>query len=251
MLDPNGLGTVPPKFNPLEYVNLETQEVDVSRLLEDHPYWVAKAVLTPMFLEIVHREMEQKNSQGVMKYKHGETVIVEGADPQVTLSNYHCTTLVDNSAYLAGFEVPRRNSGRWEGSRDTLNALPDLQNKGLVQIVVPRGGPADSADEVDSIRPGDVLIWSPRSVIGEAFGHQMVITDIDQDNMTANVLEAGTSVGHAIGRPIRPLQRDSAVYRFVAPDRARVDESYQTDAEYRMMFNEAFFSASGIYSEPK
>ncbi|MDP8993221.1 MAG: DUF4157 domain-containing protein [Actinomycetota bacterium] len=214
-------------------------DVDVERLLTDHPDVATNEILVSIFLAISQREVARVLPSGDLAYSPGQELRIafSGASSVV---RWHCTDLVMNSAWLAGFEVPHGRSF-WEKSTATLQRAMTGGDELIQPVPVPADDPRTAADErKQHLRAGDVLVWGAEHGDEGGFGHQMIIVSPGPVGGQVTVREAGAAVREGAQRPLDAPNRPEAVYRFVKFDLLRVSRSYTTDPTYRALFQQAF-----------
>jgi hypothetical protein len=214
-------------------------ELDIDRLLREQSHLVIGQIMPDVFLAITHRELSTNLPSGTAKYEPGEPVRIEYSGRE-SVVEYHCTDLVMNSAYLAGYEVPTGSYGFWLPSERTLErARRSREGDVIKQVPTPADRPETPEDESKAnVRPGDVLVYGPES--SDVYGHQAVIAERGATAGEVIVHEAGAEVAFSKRRKLAPSDREAAVYRFTKVDAQRVKNNYENDAEYRRLFNNAF-----------
>jgi hypothetical protein len=233
---PDGGVVVPPFLPPAAGDGL-----NLPLLLAEQRDLVVSYVLPALFLEISHREVLRSDPDGTLTYEKGNrlTIRLSGKTSSDT-APFHCTDLVMNSAFLAGFEVLGGGTGYYLTTKRTLGRVLEQRPGDVVeQVPMPKDVAATPQDESKAnLRPGDVMVWGPSS--RDALGHTMIIVEAGDKAGKVTVREAGSSVHDLSRRPLRPDDRESAVYRFTTPNLGRIQDSYRTDPEYRRMFDAAF-----------
>jgi len=216
-----------------------TGPLDIRLLVSEQRDLVVNYILPQLFLEISAREVETREPAGNLKYEKSNKLTIElsGLTSEVV---YHCTDLVMNSAFLAGYEVLSGGTGFYLPAESARKRVTAHRPGDVVEEVpVPADVPQTPQDESKSnLRPGDVMVWGPRP--GEDYGHTMIIVETGDKAGTVTVREAGTKVHQRRERPLRPDNRQAAVYRFTTANLDRIQNSYETDADYRRMFEAAY-----------
>jgi hypothetical protein len=217
------------------------QPLNLPLLLSEQRDLVVDYILPQLFLEISKREVETREPEGNLKYEEGNKLTIELSGKTSAVA-YHCTDLVMNSAFLAGYEVLSGGTGFYLPAEKTRQRVLAKRPGDVVEPVpVPEDLPDTPQDESkSSLRPGDVMVWGPRTQLNEAYGHTMIIVETGDKAGVVTVREAGTGVHERRERPLLPAGRQSAVYRFTTPNLERIQRNYDTDADYRRMFEAAF-----------
>lgn len=225
--------------NPSFELPQPSAPLDLPLLLSEQRDLVIYHILPQLFLEISKREVETREPDGKLKYEKSNKLTIELSGNTSAVA-YHCTDLVMNSAFLAGYEVLSGGTGYYLPAETTRQRVVAQRPGDVVeQVPLPTDVPETPEDESKAnLRPGDVMVWGPRP--GEDYGHTMIIVEKGDKAGMITVREAGTKVHERRERPLRPAERLGAVYRFTTANLERIQSSYDQDAEYRRMFDEAF-----------
>jgi hypothetical protein len=146
-----------------------------------------------------------------------------------------------NSAFLAGFEVLSGGTGFYlPAEKARQRVLARRPGDVVEQVPVPADVAATPDDESKAgLRPGHVMAWGPGPE--DDYGHTMIIVEKGDKAGIVTVREAGSGLPkERRARPLRPADRQVVVYRFTTPNLERIQKSYDTDPDYRRMFDKAF-----------
>jgi hypothetical protein len=216
--------------------------IDVERLMQEHRDVVLDEVLVALFLAISQDEISMLDGATLKYTPHHRLEIAYSRKASVV--PWHCTDLVMNSAWRAGFVTPTGRGGFWEKSTATLGRVKSGRDPLVKEVPVPRDDPRTRGQDERkrNLRPGDVLVWGADEPGG--FGHQMIIIERGETGGKVVVREAGASVEPRAEESLDPADRDQAVYRFLKFDPVRVSQSYTRDMTYRARFIAAFEQSS-------
>jgi hypothetical protein len=215
--------------------------IDVERLMQEQRDVVLDEILVSIFLAISQDEISMVDGT-TLKYTPRHRLEIAYSRKQSVVP-WHCTDLVMNSAWRAGFVTPTGRGGFWEKSTATLGRVKGGHDPLVKEVPVPRDDPRTPQDERKKhLRPGDVLVWGAHEAGG--FGHQMIIIERGETGGKVVVREAGASVEPRAEESLDPPGRDEAVYRFLKFDPVRVSQGYTRDMTYRQRFIAAFEQSS-------
>jgi hypothetical protein len=138
--------------------------VHIERLVNEQPQFLIEHVLPKLMLYYADREIERELAPNVKAYE-AEQRVYRFASGDSYLGN-HCTDLVYNAAWLAGYELPTRKTldpkkGGLMPSDTVFLNLERLEASGLVEIVVQPSTrmSGDYGEQLRNVRAGDVLVY--------------------------------------------------------------------------------------------
>jgi RHS repeat-associated protein len=231
---------------------LPNGEIDYQELLENHPDLVQEEIMPKLFVAMARMEIERTTSDPKVKYYDKENKVDRYEAGSYT--GYHCTCLVYNSAYRAGYDVDKDFI---KPAAEILKSLPSYEEKQYfsVQLLVPAKDGVNAREAESKIRPGDVIVMDKD--VGGNSGHHRIISAIETEvpevlpGITlihaqaefvgkVTVIEAGVHVREEKGVSIWQ-NVDSAIYRFQRIDWARINDSLSNDEDYRKLFTKIVF----------
>jgi RHS repeat-associated protein len=282
LIDPQG--TEP--FNPYAYLQPpsdfesekpENWDVDIARLVKDHPDFVMNEMMPRLFREDAHKEIEKVITApkfGIEVNDRGERVKIDrgittghmydfGLEIPSAELNYKyfenkCAHFIHAVAYNVGVDNPiEKDLPELADEKNFLFKPPELIKRahrleeiGIIKILYERPGgaevtPAEIKNLVYKLQvEGGIQI----GVWGEfhGHGHEFYIegrnSDISSpDELWFNVVQAGVDRGPG-EMPLVPAQpREVLIYKLLRLDQERLQQQYQNDAQYRESFNRAYW----------
>jgi hypothetical protein len=174
--------------------------LDIERVVLEQPQFlldhVLPAVMVDYALEEFARTARDEAGATAPAYEFGMLIYRRASNDM--FEGNHCTDLVFNSAWLAGYDLPTQkelfpNKQGLLPTHEVFVNLEKLEGLGFIEIVVqPNDRFSGSAPEqVRAIRPGDVMLWDRELQKPEPpyawLGHTAVIEGMDPGRMPAKV----------------------------------------------------------------
>lgn len=190
------------QFDPKEYESARIEPalgevpflagLDIERVVLEQPQFLVDHVLPAVMVDYALEEFARtaRDEAGVTKpaYAFGRLIYRRASNDM--FDGNHCTDLVFNSAWLAGYDLPTQkelfpNKQGLLPTHEVFVNLEKLEGLGFIEVVVqPNDRFSGSAPEqVRNIRPGDVMLWDRELQKPEPpyawLGHTAVIEGMD------------------------------------------------------------------------
>jgi hypothetical protein len=165
--------------------------LDIERVVLEHPQFLLDRILPKIMLQYTREEFARtaRDEEGATKPAYAFGMLIYRRASNDTYDGNHCTDLVFNSAWLAGYDVPTQkelfpNKRGLLPTHEVFVNLEKLEGLGFIEIVVqPNDRFHGSAPEqVRDIRQGDVMLWDRQLQDPEPYawlGHTAVIEWMD------------------------------------------------------------------------
>ena len=165
--------------------------LDIERVVLEHQQFLLDRILPQVMVQYTREEFARtaRDEKGATEPAYGFGKVIYRRATNDTYAGNHCTDLVFNSAWLAGYDLPTQkelfpNKRGPLPTHEVFVNLEKLEGLGFIEIVVqPNDRFHGSApDQVRDIRQGDVMLWDRQLQDPDPYawlGHTAVIEWMD------------------------------------------------------------------------